>query len=565
MKSPTLFLFLFSMAAIPIFSQTSRHTESKNSFDSQYLEMLNGTLKNIEQVDDKMSRILFNARIANLLERFDQDRSNRIMTRAEREFLIWLKENEDVINSDFGRAQDESGDDFYFERGKIPIVPGGFSRKYEIVRSAGKLTLEIAYMDPFNAYEFYKKTKRVLDAGKDLYLWGNEDIPREIFRLMTEQDFDRASKIVREYVSNGDNKDSVEIMEMIYEANETEGGKLGNEYLEEWIKRDVLSKADFETTSELLNIGNKYLNELENKKVKSSIFSKKLLVKTAEKFANTLLAQNEIDKISEYQIEKYLESIRYFLPVKADVIEQKWREKNGTEDCSCAKNERRSSTDRLRDVDDAMSEAIEKAVADIKKSAEEAIYEIDPNANVKLSDAEKARVLKRKKDTDFVRSLSEFNKRNLSDVERLKFIKDAVKVIAGVRDKNKRVWLLTELAFNLNEPADKEIAEEIMEEAAKLVKSNPVTFYDFFYSARMVGGYSSFDINKSFYMLEQLVMELNKTANAGMKFTEVIGEDLPILGELSLTISDEMGESAFRTVGNADGTLVRFTLMTSHD
>ena len=541
----SIFLLLVSLIAnSQTNSKESPVSEETNQF---FLSFLNKTILEIKDIDETDIRIVFNAQVARLVSVFDKNRSREMFGESTDSFLQLLSESKSVFREKSEEELNES--EVYFRRGILPPDPSEFSRKYEILRTRNSIAKLMSIWHPFEAYEFLAKTSQIFGDDENRYFFGDpSEIDDQVFHAMPQESMTRATTLAESFIAGGKHLKALSLTKGVYEADQLKGAKLAEKFISKFTEDAKNPEIELSKISEVLSFGKRNWEKYEKKELKIAIFRKDTLVKLANNLGDRIINSDVISEIRKYRIEDYAQNVGYFSPEKAKEIRAKWARAQPIEDCPCSDKEV---------ADDATKAVVEKVKEAAKEAVDAAKLAVDPDAEVDLSAKEKAKILRHESGEKFLKSLSEFGKQEAPKKQRLEFIRNARKVISRVKDKNKKVWLLTELAFNINDPADKKIAQELMTEATKLVNPDPKAFYDFFYSWRVVSGNSSSNPDRAFSQLEDIITRLNKPANGASDIFEFIGDGLLFFGRFPTAISGEMSEGALRQLGNVDETISR--------
>jgi len=138
-------------------------------------------------------------------------------------------------------------------------------------------------------------------------------------------------------------------------------------------------------------------------------------------------------------------------------------------------------------------------------------------------------------------------KRTLDDVMKLtsaklpsdqreKIITQARRSLLAMPAKDKKVTGLSLLASQVNKLGDKDLAAEIMRDAASFVNPQPRNYQEFILSWLLAAGYSSTDTDRSFSILEDTAGRSNDVIDAAVKIAEFMdtNEEIIVEGELQL-------------------------------
>ena len=109
------------------------------------------------------------------------------------------------------------------------------------------------------------------------------------------------------------------------------------------------------------------------------------------------------------------------------------------------------------------------------------------------------------------------------------------------------------LAAQVAKAGDKELADEIMRDAERLVNPQPKNYQDFMLSWMLASGYAEADPDKAFPLLETTILRANETISAFVKVAEFID------------VNEEMIDDGEVQVGMFGGSMIRgMTQRTRH-
>jgi hypothetical protein len=120
--------------------------------------------------------------------------------------------------------------------------------------------------------------------------------------------------------------------------------------------------------------------------------------------------------------------------------------------------------------------------------------------------------------------------------QREKAVAQLRKTIAATPGKDKKVLGFSALAEQVARSGDKDLANEIMRDATALVNPQPRNYQDFLLSWMLAAGYSSFDTDRSFLILDDIVGRCNEVIVAAVRVAEFAdpAEEMIVDGELQI-------------------------------
>nr|HMT09270.1 hypothetical protein [Pyrinomonadaceae bacterium] len=177
----------------------------------------------------------------------------------------------------------------------------------------------------------------------------------------------------------------------------------------------------------------------------------------------------------------------------------------------------------------------------------------------------KEREEKAKAEAKMIEDMKKLGQSDLPKEERDKVIAQARKIIAETKGKDKKIVALGILATSVAKLGDKDLANEIMLDAERLVTTNPKNYQDFMYTWLLAGGYAEANPDKAFPLLESTILKANVTLDAFVRVAEFIDVQEELVddgevqvgmfgGEMIRGLTRELGaaNSLIRQLANAD-------------
>jgi len=134
----------------------------------------------------------------------------------------------------------------------------------------------------------------------------------------------------------------------------------------------------------------------------------------------------------------------------------------------------------------------------------------------------KARRDREQADEKAMQDVMSLSGKELPKEEREKIVARARKIVAETPDRAKKITGLSMLAGHVAAAGDKELAAEIMKDAAAFVNPNPRNYQDFLFNWMLAGGYASADPEKAYPLLQDTISRANETIEAFVKVAEFI-------------------------------------------
>ena len=154
--------------------------------------------------------------------------------------------------------------------------------------------------------------------------------------------------------------------------------------------------------------------------------------------------------------------------------------------------------------------------------------------------------------------LKDLGSKPLPKEEREKVVEQARKIISQTPGKEKKVVALSLLAAQVVKMGDKELADDIMNDAERLVQPQPKNYQDFLLSWMLASGYAEANPNKAFSLLESTILRANDTIAAFVKVAEFIDTNDELIddGEVQVGMfGGDMIRQITGELGMASGTI----------
>ena len=148
--------------------------------------------------------------------------------------------------------------------------------------------------------------------------------------------------------------------------------------------------------------------------------------------------------------------------------------------------------------------------------------------------------------------------KELPKEERERIIGQARKILAQTPGRDKKITGLSMLAAQVSRAGDKELAAEIMKDAAALVSPSPKSYEDYLYTWMLTMGYAEADPDRAFALLEDTIGRANQTIEAFVKVGEFfdVAEEMIRDGEVQVgAFGGQMVRDLTRELGVAESTI----------
>ncbi|MEJ7699644.1 MAG: hypothetical protein WKF71_08390 [Pyrinomonadaceae bacterium] len=484
--------------------ETKKKDKISAEFRKDALSFLRETTTDVNNMRTLENRISFSAELANLMW-FNDEKEARAMFKSVitdfRQLLTQFDAPETATETEEEASLLVGG------RG------GDFNRKFfKATAVRQQISTNLAEHDPQLAFDFLAETAQAISNPKlRLQLEQNSYFEMQLLNRIAEKNVDVALKHGRKALEKGFNAQMGELLKKIYAKDAEKGASFGEDILKK-IKSVDATPDNFYHLSMLLSLGNENLEQIKKEPGKRPMFSEQSMRELADLLGQALLKRENLD---HSEITQYLPQVEKFAPARAAQMRQKMNSKN-------TKNGTAPFGDAPRPP--------------------------MPATNTSQAD-------KQKKLMEDVESLKT---KTLSKEERQKVVEQARKIIAGVKNRDQKLFALSALAAQVALSGDKESASQIMDDARSLINPQPKNYREYTETWIVITGYAGVDTEKAFPMLENTIFRLNETISAAIKVAEFIDTSNDIIedGEVQVgSFGGEITRGLLRSLGTIDMTI----------
>lgn len=507
-KHIILSLFVFLLFVQITFAQNATETvEAKQltngitlELQEEAIEFLRATATDVNSLRTLENRISFSAEMAGLMWFTDEAEARQMFQDVIGNFRQLLAQYDSQLNA-LGITPEE--DDFTLL---------GPSSNHKVTRKLLKalvvrqqITMNLAEHDPRLALEFFTETGLAISNPKFRKMIAERDkyFESKLLNEIAGRDIEIALKYGRENLKKGVNYQTVELLKKLYEENAEKGVEFGEDVVSaiKSVGLDDNEDSKLYVYDSLLDLGTESIEQSENGKKKSALFSQNAMRDIAEILAQEILKR---DPSEAAEVTTYVSNVEKYAPARAVQI----RAKFPTEE---------SKLDTKSDA------AIEKEIAKITGDSPP---KTGSNAELEEESVEEK----------LLKDVASLGNKELSDEARQEIIGKARGIIAGLEDREKKLAALSALALQVAQLGDKELASEILEEARRLIVFQPVNYRDYMEIWMVISAYSKVNPERAFPLLENTIYKLNNLMEAFVevgKFIDVTG-DIVEDGEVQL-------------------------------
>lgn len=527
----TLVIFAAFIFVSNGFAQTGTPTPSPTpdpdaELKKAAVEFLRETAGEVGNLRTLENRISFASEMAGLMWFSDQREATSMYQTVVNDFKQLLAQYDGLSNSlpqieDDGPLFRMIGQDD--DRAKILL---------KLTKVAGvrqQIAMGMAEHDPALAYDFYFETSSMITNQTFRRMVTERDryFETQLMRRIAEKDPEKALKFAIKSLENGVGWTHRDLLSEIYKKNDKGGAEFAAAIVSR-LKSDKKSASNLGNVRMFLYLGTENANALKAKGGKTRMFTDSELETMATIIADQLLERSAPadDDGGSGEIESYLNAIEPYTPSKAALIRRKFNIQ----------------------VPKTPKEIVGLRTAPLR---------VPTPRPVKVSPNEQEEEEKRK-DAETAKAMKELGNKDLPKEERLKIVEQVRKTINGTGNKQTKIVAISGLAAQVAMLGDKELAAEVMKDAATLVDQSPRNYKQFMETWMLIAGYAEADPDKAFPVLEDTIMRTNETLGAFIKVAEFIDVTGEMIDEGELQVGMFGGSlisGMTRDTGIATGTL----------
>jgi len=515
-----LLLSLILLSTICVLGQNPsdpKKTPEPEKLTENAVEFLRETSQDLSRMRSVENRISFSAEMASLMWFHSEKEARAMYATTITDFKQLLGQLDGQMNTVDVTADEDGGGGMGFlfgGGGRTPV-----ERKLRIAMAVRQqIALSLAEHDPETAYSFFYDTASLITNAK--FRKDTEQADKyfelQLIKQIAETNATMAAKFGTSSIKDGVDGNHVELLKKIYAKDADKGIEFGSAILSK-VKSGKNAVKGLYVFSSLLTYGAENLEASKKPKGKKPIYSQSDLRDIAEAFAQVILDGD--DEEASYSGLGFAEQIGKFAPSRAAQIRAKLRKEGGPATAIGTGSGSANFSSNPRVMNTAGMGA---------------------NANTGNTEAEQ----KRQAEEAMMKDVMALNK-SVPKEERDKITAKARKIIASTPGKDKKITALSMLAAQVAKAGDKELADEIMRDAERLINPQPKNYRDFLFTWLVASGYAEANPDKAFPMLEDAILRANETISAFVKVAEFID------------VNEEMIDDGEVQVGMFGGSMIR--------
>jgi len=405
-----------------------------------------------------------------------------------------------------------------------------------------QIAASIAEHDPQTALDFFYDSMNSVASLERRKQFDTQDnfFETQLLSKVAEKDAAKAAAGGKKSIEKGVNYQHIELLKKIYAKDADKGA----EFADAITQRLKDKTGNTIGLSEVLRLGIENVEKLkkEGGKKKTAMFSEQNLRDLSEALAKTVLEPEDPEEIEGDPLAN-VELIEKYSPGRAAQIRNKY---------GLGRSMKVSATGS-------------GGIANVRVPPRDPNrYTVtgSSNANVAVAseptEAEKALEEKKKREEQTMKDVKSLGTKPLPKEEREKIVSQARKIVSEMGSKDEKIMALSMLAAQISKAGDKELAGEIMKDAAGLVNPQPRNYKDFILVWMLASGYAEADPEKAFPLIQGAIYQLNDVVGGAVRVAEFIdvGGEIVDDGEVQVgSFGGSMTRGLTGEIGMVNGTL----------
>jgi hypothetical protein len=520
-----------SIMPLSLLSQQLTSTENNDDADKlekSAVELLQETQAEVEGLRLAENRISFSSELASLMWYHDEREARAMFAGVMNDFRQMMAAYDSQMNQLGPKPADEP--EIYGPMSMTePSERQKVERKFRVAVSVRQsIATSMAEHDPELALNFFYDSLNAVSNADLRRQMENSDkyFEQQLLDQVAAIDPAKAAQLAKKALEKGFTGQQVELLKKLYPKDADKAIDLGASFLAK-IKSESPGSLDLTATSALLKYGAQVLDQSRTTSGKKTIYSDSDLKDIAEALAQAVLARPNDAGIP---FATYAKDVERFQPGRAIQIRAKVQ----------ARTPNRSGPPTFRTVNTS------------------ATLSANSNSSPAARAAAAAQAQREASEKRMMADIAKVGSGKLTTEQKEKVIQQSRTTIASMTGRDKKVTALSLLAAQVAKAGDKELAAEIMRDAASYVNAQPKNVQDFMLSWLLTTGYATVDPEKAFPMLDDMVSRGNDLIEAAIKVAEFIdtSEEIVSDGELQVgAFGGSMIRGLTKELGMAESTL----------
>lgn len=515
-----LSLLLSGLALAQTVSQP-KPDEDTAKLEKEAVEFLRETAGEVGRLRTMENRISFNAELASLMWFHDEKEAKAMYGGVVSNFKQLLAQFDMQMNSAELPDDDDSPGGLFGGYGKSKV-----ERKFRVAMQVRQqIAMSLAEHAPDLAFNFFYDSLNLITNPqfKKETEQSDKNFELQLVKQIAETNAAKAVDYGKNSIKDGLNYNHIELLKKIYAKDADKGVEFGAAILDR-LKTD--KNIDSYFYSSLLSFGSDNLAASKKPNGKKAVYDQTELRDIADLFARSILAESPYAPLGtsfdRSSVLGYADQIDKYSPGQGAQIRAKFKTSKASVD----------------------PQLPPMAVNAISTASGQGSGRSNSNT-AGISPAQTERETREKAEKKVIEDVKRLGNKELPKEERDKIVAQARKIISETRGKEKKVAALGMLAAQVARLGDKDLADEIMRDAERLVNPQPKNYQDFLLSLMLASGYAEASPDKAFPLLESTILRANETISAFVKVAEFID------------VAEEMVEDGEVQVGMFGGSMIR--------
>jgi hypothetical protein len=498
--------------------------EEDEKLEKAAVELLRETSAEVTRLRTMENRISFDSELASLMWFHDDKEARAMYGGVVSDFKRLLAQLDAEMNAPVSPDDDETSGGFGFFGG---YGKSKAERKLRVAMEVRKqIAMSLAEHAPDLAFNFFYDSLNQISNPEFRKSQEQNDkyFESELIKQIAASDAAKGLEYGKESLKKSLDTNHVELLKKIYENDQDKGIEFGAAILSK-LKTDEAAKKNLFFLSTLLSFGDKNLDEAKKTSGKKPVYERADLRDIAELLADRVMQNDESEYYYGLQSVNVIEK---YSPGRAAQIRAKFRSASTA-----------SNSVNIMSTDGNIANVSTSGYASGSAS----------NANVSnreaIQRADEERANREKAEKKLMDDIKDLGSKPLPKEERDKVVAQTRKIIFQTRGKDKKIVALSMLAGQVAHAGDKDLANEIMGDAERLINPQPKNYQDFLLSWMLASGYAEANPDKAFPLLENTILRANDTISAFIKVGEFID------------VNDEMIDDGEVQVGMFGGSMMR--------
>jgi hypothetical protein len=533
-------LIIFAAVVAAQTESEKKTAEEKENLQKEAIVFLRETLSDVNGMRSLENRISFASELAGLMWFYDEREARSMYAGLMVDFRDLLMRYDGQMNALGITPEDGDGRIGVAAFMMEPTDKQRIMRRFSTAMSVRQgIAMSIAEHDAELAFSFYTDSLSAISNPEFRKQADNSDVyfESQLLAQIAETNPGKAAQYASRSLAKGFSHYHLELLKKIYAKDPERGAEFASAILSKLKDGKGDKGSDLYLISGLLRYGEETYEASRKPKGKRSIYTPAELREIAEIMAQKILNLKDSELSGT---ESYVDAIQKYAPGRAAQIRAKYK---------------RSGPDYNR------AEYASNSAANAMILSTEMSGSGYSNSNSNASGYQqqvREKDEREKAEQKLIEDVQGLNTKQLPKEEREKIIAQARKIIMQTAGREKKIGGLSMLAAQVAKSGDKELAAEIMRDAARLVNPEPKNYQDFMLTWMLASGYANSDPEKAFPLLEETIGRANDTLAAFVKVGEFIdvAEQMIQDGEVQVgPFGGQMVRGLTSELGIADATI----------